>query len=195
MELSSFFSTFGLIFMAELGDKTQLAAMTLALRFPWQRVFIGIAAAFATLNLAAVLAGKLFFTLLPLSAICLISAALFFYFGINSLRCTVESEGESSQQNLSSGGVFRTTFLMIFMAELGDKSQLMTASQAARYSSTITGLGSVFLASTLALCLVALIGIFVGKQLGRLIPACWINRLAGLLFILFGCLMLSGLFL
>lgn len=194
MELSSFFSTFGLIFMAELGDKTQLVAMTLALRFPWQRVFIGIVAAFAILNLAAVLAGKLLFTLLPLSAICLISAALFFYFGINSLRCTVGSEGESDQRSLASGSIFRTTFLMIFMAELGDKSQLMTASQAARYSSTITGMGSVFLASTLALCLVALIGIFAGKQLCNLIPVCWIHRLAGLLFIIFGFLMLARLF-
>lgn len=194
MELSSFFSTFGLIFMAELGDKTQLVAMTLALRFPWQRVFIGVVAAFAILNLAAVLAGKLLFILLPLSAICLISAVLFFYFGINSLRCTVGSEGESDQRSLASGSIFRTTFLMIFMAELGDKSQLMTASQAARYSSTITGMGSVFLASTLALCLVALIGIFVGKQLCNLIPVCWIHRLAGLLFIIFGFLMLARLF-
>ncbi len=194
MELSIFASTFGLIFMAELGDKTQLAAMTLALRFPWQKVFIGIVAAFATLNLAAVLAGKLLFTLLPLSAICLISAALFFYFGIDSIRCTVGSTEESSQHKLSGNNVLRTTFLMIFMAELGDKSQLMTASQAASYSSTITGLGSVFLASTLALCLVTLIGIFVGKQLGNLIPACWIHRLAGLLFIIFGFLMLARLF-
>ena len=81
MEQSIFLSTFGLIFLAELGDKTQLTAMALALRYPWQRIFVGIAAAFTVLNLAAVLVGKLLFLLLPIFWLTLVSALLFLYFG------------------------------------------------------------------------------------------------------------------
>jgi len=68
-----FSSTFGIIFLAELGDKTQLTAMALAARYPWRKVFIGLAAAFALLNLAAVLVGSLLFTILPLFWIKLVS--------------------------------------------------------------------------------------------------------------------------
>jgi putative Ca2+/H+ antiporter (TMEM165/GDT1 family) len=54
---SVFWTTFALIFVAELGDKTQLTAMALALRYPWKRIFVGIALAFVVLNLAAVAVG------------------------------------------------------------------------------------------------------------------------------------------
>ena len=84
---------------------------------------------------------------------------------------------------------------MIFLAELGDKTQLVTASQAAQHSSSFTGMGTVFVASTLALWLVSLIGIFAGKQLVKYIPICWIHRSAGILFLVFGLAMGWRLFL
>lgn len=184
MDFSTFLSTFGLIFLAELGDKTQLTAMALALRYPWKRIFIGIAAAFTVLNLAAVLVGKVLFLLLPIFWITLISALLFLYFGYSTLRnaCTSEDDGPPT----TAADAVRTAFLMIFMAELGDKTQLVTASQAAQHSSGFTGMGTVFVASTLALWLVSLIGIFAGKQLVKYIPICWIHRSAGILFLVFG---------
>lgn len=83
---------------------------------------------------------------------------------------------------------FISTFGLIFLAELGDKTQL-TASQAAQHSSSLIGMGSVFVASTLALWSVSLIGIFAGKQLVKVIPVCWIHRTAGIMFLVFGMAM------
>lgn len=188
MELSTFISTFGLIFLAELGDKTQLTAMALALRYPWKRIFIGIAAAFTVLNLAAVLVGRLLFLVLPIFWVTLISALLFLYFGYSTLKNACDSEDDDGPPPTAADAV-RTAFLMIFMAELGDKTQLVTASQAAQYSTSLSGMFSVFVASTLALWLVSLIGIFAGKQLVKVIPICWIHRTAGLMFLAFGLVM------
>jgi putative Ca2+/H+ antiporter (TMEM165/GDT1 family) len=190
MEQTVFLGTFGLIFLAELGDKTQLTAMALALRYPWQRIFVGIAAAFVVLNLAAVLVGKVLFLLLPIFWVTLVSALLFLYFGYSTLRHACDSEEDGDGPPPTAATAFRTAFIMIFMAELGDKTQLVTASQAARHSDSLTGMGLVFAASTLALWSVSLLGIFAGKQLVRFIPICWIHRTAGFMFLVFGCLAL-----
>jgi Ca2+/H+ antiporter, TMEM165/GDT1 family len=188
VDFSIFFSTFGLIFLAELGDKTQLTAMALALRYPWKRIFIGIAAAFFVLNLAAVLIGKILFLVLPLFWITLVSALLFLYFGYSTLRHACDSDDDDGPPPTASDAI-RIAFLMIFMAELGDKTQLVTASQAAVHSTSLIGMSTVFIASTLALWLVSLIGIFAGKQLVKVIPVCWIHRTAGLMFLIFGLAM------
>lgn len=188
MEFTTFISTFGLIFLAELGDKTQLTAMALALRYPWKRIFIGIAAAFAVLNLAAVAVGRIMFLVLPLSWVTLVSALLFFYFGYSTLRASCGSDDDEQPQPTAADAV-RTAFIMIFMAELGDKTQLVTASQAAQHSTSIGGMATVFTASTLALWAVSLIGIFAGKQLVKYIPVCWIHRTAGFMFLVFGAAM------
>lgn len=180
MDLSVFITTFGIIFLAELGDKTQLTAMALALRYPWKKIFIGIAAAFALLNLGAVLVGKLLFALLPLFWIKLVSGGLFLYFGIATLRTSPDEDEDGVK--VKAAGAIRTAFLMILMAELGDKTQLVTASLAAQHASALT----VFLGSTLALWTVSLLGIFLGKQLVRIIPLRYIHRAAGCLFLLFG---------
>ena len=188
MDLSIFFGTFGLIFLAELGDKTQLTAMALALRYPWRKIFVGIAAAFVVLNLAAVLVGRVLFMVLPMFWVTLVSALLFLYFGYSTLRHACADEEEDGPPP-TAADAFRTAFLMIFMAELGDKTQLVTASQAAQHSTSWSGMGEVFVASTLALWSVSLIGIFAGKQLVRFIPLCWIHRAAGVMFLLFGIAM------
>jgi putative Ca2+/H+ antiporter (TMEM165/GDT1 family) len=186
MESTVFLSTFGLIFLAELGDKTQLTAMALALRYPWQRIFVGIAAAFVVLNLAAVVVGKVLFLLLPIFWVTLVSALLFLYFGYSTLRHGCGSDDDDDAPPPTAATAARTAFIMIFMAELGDKTQLVTASQAARYSDSLAGMSTVFAASTLALWLVSLLGIFAGKQLVRFIPLCWIHRTAGFMFLAFG---------
>ena len=185
MEQTIFFSTFGLIFLAELGDKTQLTAMALALRYPWQRIFVGIAAAFFVLNLAAVAVGKILFLMLPIFWVTLVSALLFLYFGYSTLRHACDSEDDDGPPPTAATAA-RTAFIMIFMAELGDKTQLVTASQAAQHSDSLMGMSTVFASSTLALWCVSLIGIFAGKQLVRFIPLCWIHRTAGFMFLVFG---------
>lgn len=189
MDTTIFLGTFGLIFLAELGDKTQLTALALALRYPWKRILTGIAAAFVVLNLAAVAVGKLLFLMLPLFWVTAVSALLFLYFGFSTLRSACALVDDDAPPPTASSAA-RTAFVMIFMAELGDKTQLVTASQAARHSASMAGVGMVFLASTLALVLVSVLGIFAGRQLVRLIPLCWIHRAAGIMFLVFGVLTL-----
>ncbi len=184
MDLTIFFTTFGIIFLAELGDKTQLTAMTLAVKLPWKRVFLGIAAAFALLNLGAVALGRLLFDLLPLFWIGLLSAGLFLFFGVTTLlgQGFDKAEEEAGEKKFGERGAFITSFLMIFLAEMGDKTQLVTASLAARHDAPMT----VFCASTLPLWCVSLLGIFAGRQLNRFLPLSWIHKGAGVIFILFG---------
>lgn len=180
MDFSTVATTFGIIFLAELGDKTQLTAMALALRFPWKRILWGIALAFALLNLLAVLVGKILFSIVPLFWVKLLSGLLFIVFGVGALRGGAD-EDDHFRGRLAATA-FRTAFLMIFFAEMGDKTQVVTASLAAQTSHMF----QVFIGSTLALTGVALIGIFLGKRLLERIPLPLVHRAAGVLFFIFG---------
>jgi putative Ca2+/H+ antiporter (TMEM165/GDT1 family) len=182
LDFSIFFTTFAIIFLAELGDKTQLTAMALAVRFPWFKTFIGIAAAFTILNVFAVVLGKVLFSLLPLFWIKQVSAALFLFFGVTTLLSKESGDDEPEKEGASARGAIATSFIMILMAELGDKTQLVTASLAAQHDAPF----EVFAGSTLALWAVSLVGIFAGRQLIRFIPLSYIHKGAGCLFILFG---------
>ena len=184
MDLNTFLTAFCVIFLAELGDKTQLTAMTLATRYPWKKVFIGVASAFALLNLAAVLLGSLLFSVLPLFWIKIVSALLFLFFGVTTLRTGGFSEEEEQEEEgrFRAKGPVATSFFMILLAEIGDKTQLVTASLAAQHDSPL----AVFTASTLALWAVSLIGIFAGRKLVRVVPLAVLHKIAGLLFLAFG---------
>jgi putative Ca2+/H+ antiporter (TMEM165/GDT1 family) len=192
VDVPVFLSTFGLVFLAELGDKTQLTAMALSTKYPWKKIFIGLAIAFALLNLGAVLVGKLLFTILPVFWIKLISGGLFLFFGVTTLfagNLEEDEEGEG-EKKLRLRGPILTAFVMILLAELGDKTQIVTASLAAQHDS----LYAVFFGSTLALWVVSLIGIFLGLQLNRVIPRATIHKGAGCLFIAFGVVVLYEAF-
>jgi Ca2+/H+ antiporter, TMEM165/GDT1 family len=188
VNVTVFLSTFGVVFLAELGDKTQLAAMALSTKYPWRKIFIGLAGAFALLNLGAVLVGKLLFTLLPVFWIKLASGALFLFFGIATLLARQDDQDEQGEEGkrARSRGPMLTAFIMILLAELGDKTQIVTASLSAQYDSP----SAVFLGSTLALWTVSLMGIFLGMQLHRFIPRGYINKGAGCLFLAFGAVIL-----
>jgi Ca2+/H+ antiporter, TMEM165/GDT1 family len=188
MDFTVFLSTFGIIFLAELGDKTQLTAMALATRYPWKRVFIGLAGAFALLNLFAVVLGSLLFAVLPIFWIKVASGILFLFFGVTTLRTKAfdEKEEQEEEKRLRVRGPIATSFIMIMLAEIGDKTQLVTASLAAQHSSPLM----VFTASTLALWSVSLIGIFAGRQLVRRIKLGTLHKAAGLMFLAFGAAIL-----
>lgn len=192
MSSTVFLTTFGIIFLAELGDKTQLTAMALAARYPWRKVFLGLAGAFALLNLAAVAVGGLLFTILPLFWIRLMSGALFLFFGVTTLRTigSEEAEEEEGERRPGRRGAVVTSFLMILLAELGDKTQLVTASLAAQHDSSL----AVFTGSTLALWSVSLLGIFAGRQLTRFMPLSTLQKGAGFLFLAFGAVILFQAF-
>jgi putative Ca2+/H+ antiporter (TMEM165/GDT1 family) len=86
--------------------------------------------------------------------------------------------------------VFLTTFGVIFLAEMGDKTQLATMTMAAQTKKP----WAVFISSALALAAVSAIGVLVGSLLGDLIPLEWVKRVAAIAFIAIGILMLLGKF-
>lgn len=180
-----FGSAFSLIFLAEMGDKSQLIAMTLAHRYRPAPVIAGVFAAFAVLNLLAVWVGQVLFRWVPQGPVLLAAAALFLALAYRSWREGDETE-ETGDSVPTRGGVFLTSFSLIFLGEFGDKTQIATIALAA-------GTGqpwSVFAGSTLALWSVSLMGILVGCTLFARLPRIWVHRSAAVLFALFGVLAL-----
>ncbi|HBO12095.1 MAG TPA: UPF0016 domain-containing protein [Halieaceae bacterium] len=186
MDPAVFLSTFGLLFVAELGDKTQLMAMSLAHRYRALPVIVGSFAAFFVLNVLAVLLGGGLATLVPRPLLLAVAALLFIAFAWQSWR----DVGDEEEAEMSRGrrfGAVLTSFLLIFLAELGDKTQLAMVALAARGEALL----AVFLGGTAALWLVALLGIIFGRTLLTRIPARVVHRSAALLFALFGLLALA----
>ena len=119
-----FLTTFSLISVAEIGDKSQLVCMTLAARHRHWPVILGATAAFLVLNTLAVLFGAGVATWLPEKVTAAAVAVLFGIFGIHALRSEDDKESEDVVES-PRYGVFLTTLLLIFVAEFGDKIPLM----------------------------------------------------------------------
>jgi len=184
---SSAGTTFLLIALAEFGDKSQLVCMTLAARHRGLPVVLGAIAAFAILNLLAVLFGAAVAAWLPAWVITLAVAVLFAVFGISALRYQEEDEDETIEEK-PGHGVFATTFLLIFLAEFGDKTQIAVAGLG-----STTAAAAVWTGATLALACTSLLGVFAGRKLLQRLPLVWIHRISGAFFILLALLALGKL--
>jgi putative Ca2+/H+ antiporter (TMEM165/GDT1 family) len=165
--VSLFFSTFSLIFLAELPDKTALATLLLASKGAKLSVFSGVALAFLIQCLIAVGVGSWIGKLSPMW----VKAAtgfLFLVFAVLSFKKLNDEESEESATTtgVRSGFLARATqaFVVVFLAEWGDLTQLSTASLAA---SNPDGLMTVFSASLLALWSVTAIAVVLGQRLGQ----------------------------
>jgi len=186
MDYSVIASAFVLLFLAEIGDKTQLMTMTLAHRYPVKPVIAGVLSAFLLLNLLAVLVGAALYRYLPQQLVLVVAAILFLYFAWRSWCEAASTEDEEENIN-SHRSAFASSFVLIFIAELGDKTQLALIALAAGTGS----LWSVFVGGTLALWSVSVIGVILGSTLLRKLPPHWIHRISAILFALFGLLALS----
>ncbi len=170
---------FGVVFLAELPDKTALASLMLGTRYRAGYVFCGVAAAFAVHVALAVAAGSLF-TLLPhrwvqgvVGVLFLGGAAMLLW---ESVRNKGDEEEESARQpkDQSFWRVAASGFTLILVAEFGDLTQIMTANLAARYDDPF----AVAVGALLALWAVAAIGILGGKALMKRVPLSLITRVA-----------------
>ncbi len=177
-------AAFGLTFVAELGDKTQLVILTLSAKHGFRQVFLGAAAAFALLNALAVSVGVVLYEFVPESVIRYTVSAVFIVFGIFMLLPEREKKEreEEEDRNKRARGPFLTAFLLVCLMELGDKTQLSLLALTAKYSQPVF----VFIGGTLALWATSLIGALVGTGVGRFIPQVWMRRISGAIFIAFG---------
>ncbi len=168
----------GFIVLAEMGDKTQLLAMAFATRYKASTVLWGVFAATACNHFLAVLAGNYLTTVVPIQYIRIAAAASFIFFGLWTIRGD-ELEGEDRRFNFSA---FWTVAIAFFIAEMGDKTQLVTFTLAAKYQSVIP----VLIGTTAGMLIADAIGIIIGIVLGKRIPKMLVKWLAALIFIFLG---------
>ncbi|MBD9731731.1 TMEM165/GDT1 family protein [Streptomyces sp. SID8111] len=170
---------FGVVFLAELPDKTALAGLVLGTRYRASYVFAGVAAAFALHVVLAVAAGSVL-TLLPQQLVQVITGLLFLGgAAVLTFRKDDDEEEVRKPEDQSFWKVSGAGFMLILVAEFGDLTQIMTANLAARYDDPLSvGLGAV-----LALWSVAGLGILGGKALMKRVPLRLITRIAALLML------------
>ncbi|MGP4110542.1 TMEM165/GDT1 family protein [Streptomyces sp. 4N509B] len=179
---------FGVIFLAELPDKTALAGLLLGTRYRASYVFAGVAAAFVVHVAVAVAAGSVL-ALLPQRPVQAVVGVLFLGGAVLVLREArkggeeEESGGGSSPRDASFWRVAGAGFMLILAAELGDITQIMTANLAARYEDPL----SVAVGATLALWAVAALGILGGRALLRWVPLRLIGTVAAVAMVALGC--------
>ena len=178
-------TTFVLIFLAEIGDKSQLLCMTLASRRRHQPVFWGAISAFMVLNLLAVVFGAALALWLPERLVAMAVAILFAVFVVLSLRADLEQDCQEVQPQ-SGRSIFATTFLMLFFAEMGDKTQLAVVGLAGTLPPV-----QVWVGATLALGATSALAILVGNTLLRRVPLRRLHQLSGVLFLAIATLALS----
>ena len=168
-------TVFGVIFAAELPDKTMVATLVLATRFRPLFVWIGVAGAFVVQVAIAVAAGGLL-SLAPERVVAAVAAALF-GFGAAVLLFGRSGEAEADL-DVAPAGPLRsivTSFGVLFVSEWGDLSQLATAGFAARTGDP----GSVFAGAFGALATVAALAVVAGRSLLRVVPVVVLRRVAG----------------
>jgi Ca2+/H+ antiporter, TMEM165/GDT1 family len=179
LDLAIIATVFGLVFVAELPDKTAVASLVLGAKFPARWVFTGVAAAFLVHVVIATAAGSLL-SLLPRRPVEAVVGALFLLGAVLIWREGMEDEEEEEEKVDAvpeSAGFLKVASLgfgVIFLAEWGDLTQILTANLAAKYHAPISvGIGAV-----LGLWAVGLLAILGGKTLLRVLPILWITRIA-----------------
>lgn len=184
MDWPLFFSTFSLVFIAELPDKTALATLFMATRGQPVRVFVGVALAFLVQTLVAVAFGGLI-GLLPAQWVHVGAGLLFLGFAWYTLRLSVG--GRSAQAVTAAAESHHASFfkeasrafMVIFVAEWGDLTQLATASLAAHYRHASD---TIFVAAVGALWCVSALAIFVGNRLTAVLEGQWLHYVGSVIF-------------
>ncbi|HEY5275031.1 MAG TPA: TMEM165/GDT1 family protein [Coriobacteriia bacterium] len=205
-----------LIALAELGDKTQLLALALACRYKAWQVIVGIFFATLAIHLLSTIVGQLVGDVIPRFWLSLVTGLLFIGFGVWTLRGDSETDEEAPPARF---GPIVTVGIAFFLAELGDKTQIMTISIAADPAAVLRAFGAagpaitdalrsvgltaqgldaaqtfwgVWLGSTVGMMIADGIAILVGAVLGKKLPERLITRISGWIFILFGAATLAS---
>jgi len=152
--------------------------MTLAARHRATPVIFGAISAFSLLNILAVIFGVAIATLLPDYLVAGLVSALFAVFGLQSLFFTDKDDDEEIKPK-STHNLFFTTFLLITVAEFGDKTQLAVVA----LSSTAIP-AAIWIGSTLALSSSAILGVLAGRTLLQKIPLSLLHKISGVIFII-----------
>ncbi|WP_371186441.1 TMEM165/GDT1 family protein [Thalassotalea maritima] len=178
-------STFALIFMAELGDKSQLVCMALAAQYRARSVLLGAISAFMLLNALAVVVGASIAQFIPELALKLFAAGILLLFAWRTWQGDEQDDNSPSKLR---HGVAVSTFLLIMVAEMGDKTQLAVATIGMTQPAML-----VWTSATLALVLSCLLGVYAGKRWLSRLNEDKLKRITTILFIAFASMILLSL--
>jgi putative Ca2+/H+ antiporter (TMEM165/GDT1 family) len=182
--VEAFLLSAGVIFLAELGDKSQLMAMTFATRFRARTVLLAISLATAVVHLVSVFLGAAIGGALPTDAISVLAGLAFLGFAAWTLRGDTLTDEERSKAQRATGSALLAVGLAFFIAELGDKTMLATVTLATDY-----GLFGTWVGSTLGMVLADALAIVAGLWLGKNLPERAVKYGAAAAFAFFGVLL------
>jgi putative Ca2+/H+ antiporter (TMEM165/GDT1 family) len=189
LDVNAFLVSFGIIFVAELGDKSQLMALAFAARYKALPILIGITIATAVVHAVSVGVGAALGVTLPTHVIEVVAGLAFFAFAAWTLRGDTLTDEETSRADATTRSAIIAASVAFFLSELGDKTMLATITLA-----TKEGLVGTWAGSTLGMVLADALAIVVGQQLGARLPERVIRIGASITFVVFGLLLvISGL--
>lgn len=163
---------------AEFGDKTQISILLLSSRSKRHlQILFGVLLAFLIVDGIAIAAGSWITTLIDIRILKIISGSVFIIFGIFMLLNRKEEEEERKYDK----NAFISAFILIFLTEWGDKTQIAAALFATQYNALFVLIGTM-----LALTALSLMAIFFGKIISERINKKLVNRIAGVVFIILG---------
>ena len=177
--IQDFLIPFISIGIAELGDKTQLAVLCLASKTKkYLQLLLGVILAFAITDGLAIILGNFITAHIPIIYIKVVSGSIFIIFGIIMLmnNKTEEAHCELKQP-------FASGFLLIFVSEMGDKTQIASGLFATKYNAVM-----VFIGVLSSLTILSIIAVYLGKYIALKINKKVISLVAGIMFIVLGIL-------
>lgn len=183
MDPLPFFSTCIIIFLAELGDKTQLLTMAFAAQYKIRDILTSVLAASALLMFIAVLFGRAIYVSAPVSTVQLIAGGLFLIFGLWVLKSDEDKKLPTFSKNS-----FFTVFVAFLLAEIGDKTQFAAVALAVKFNAPF----EVWAGAIAGMFAANGIGILVGNRVRAYLPQKIVKRIVAGLFFVFGAITIYG---
>lgn len=171
------------VVVAEMGDKTQLLAMAMASKYKARQVMLGVFVATIFNHALAVAVGSYLSSVIPMDKVKIVAGIAFLLFGFWTLRGDKLDEDNKKKQKF---GPVVTVAIAFFIAEMGDKTQLMTIAISAESKLPIF----VLIGTTIGMLIADGIGIIGGAWMAKHVPDKYIKWGAGLVFLFFGTLTL-----
>lgn len=184
--MDAFLLSFAIIFLAEMGDKSQLMALAFATRYRALTVLAAVTVATLLVHAGSVVVGAAFALALPTEAIQVVAGAAFLGFALWTLRGDEMGEEDARRATRSGRWALLTIGSAFFLAELGDKTMLATVTLATTEEPWGTWLGS-----TAGMVAADAIAIAIGAAIGTRLPERWIALLAACAFVIFGLLLIG----
>jgi putative Ca2+/H+ antiporter (TMEM165/GDT1 family) len=177
----------GIVALAEMGDKTQLLALVLAARFrkPWPIVWGILVATIANHALAGGLGAWVTHLMGPTMLRWVLGVS---FLAMAAWMLVPDTLDDDEAEVAPRFGVFGTTVIAFFLAEMGDKTQIATVMLAAEYQSWLW----VVAGTTLGMMLANAPVVWLGERITRLVPLTWVHRISAVVFAVLGLLVLLG---